>query len=206
VDDEMPRVGRVLGTEDSTPLEFWVGIEEETYLQLDDVVMVETDVPGAGPLRVSGLVDMVRTTPAFRRRRQAAAPRRPPASRSTRYGHQRGICRAGVPMQASSACRTKRVRRRRRRGTGRCLRTRGRGVSPCSDNPWFVACVACGRGGAASSADQRKTGKPEDGHGRRRVSRGSRERGTRRHCAGRWWKLADPVCPHLLDADAFSGC
>jgi len=60
VDDEMPRVGRVLGTEDSTPLEFWVGIEEETYLQLDDVVMVETDVPGAGPLRVSGLVDMVR--------------------------------------------------------------------------------------------------------------------------------------------------
>ncbi len=58
--DEMPRVGRVLGTEDSTPLEFWVGIEEETYLQLDDVVMVQTDVPGAGPLRVSGIVDMVR--------------------------------------------------------------------------------------------------------------------------------------------------
>ena len=58
--DEMPRVGRVLGTEDSTPLEFWVGIEEETYLQLDDVVMVQTEVPGAGPLRVSGIVDMVR--------------------------------------------------------------------------------------------------------------------------------------------------
>jgi DNA helicase HerA-like ATPase len=60
VADEMLRVGRVLGTEDSTPLEFWVGIEEETYLQLDDVVMVQTDVPGAGPLRVSGIVDMVR--------------------------------------------------------------------------------------------------------------------------------------------------
>ena len=56
----MPRVGRVLGTEDSTPLEFWVGIEDGTYLQLDDVVMVQTEVPGAGPLRVSGLVDMVR--------------------------------------------------------------------------------------------------------------------------------------------------
>ncbi|MGO9960908.1 MAG: ATP-binding protein [Solirubrobacteraceae bacterium] len=56
----MQRVGRVLGTEDSTPLEFWVGIEDGTYLQLDDVVMVQTDVPGAGPLRVSGLVDMVR--------------------------------------------------------------------------------------------------------------------------------------------------
>jgi DNA helicase HerA-like ATPase len=60
VDDEMKQVGRVLGTEDATPLEFWVGIEDGTYLQLDDVVMVQTDVPGAGPLRVSGLVDMVR--------------------------------------------------------------------------------------------------------------------------------------------------
>ncbi len=60
MDIDMPRVGRVLGTEDSTPLEFWVGIEDGTYLQLDDVVMVQTDVPGAGRLRVSGLVDMVR--------------------------------------------------------------------------------------------------------------------------------------------------
>ncbi len=56
----MSRVGRVLGTEDSTPLEFWVGIEDGTYLQLDDVVMVQTDVPGAGQLRISGLIDMVR--------------------------------------------------------------------------------------------------------------------------------------------------
>jgi uncharacterized protein len=54
------RVGRVLGTEDSTPLDFWVGLEEEAYLQLDDVVMVETKVPGAGALRISGVVDMVR--------------------------------------------------------------------------------------------------------------------------------------------------
>jgi DNA helicase HerA-like ATPase len=56
----MSQVGRVLGTEDATPLEFWVGLEDEAYLQLDDVVMVETQVPGAGPLRVSGVVDMVR--------------------------------------------------------------------------------------------------------------------------------------------------
>jgi hypothetical protein len=57
-DDQI--VGRVLGTEDSTPLEFWVGIEDGAYLQLDDVVMVRTQVPGAGSLRVSGIVDMVR--------------------------------------------------------------------------------------------------------------------------------------------------
>ena len=43
--------GRVLGTEDATPLEFWVGIEEDSYLQLDDVVMVRTQVPGPGALR-----------------------------------------------------------------------------------------------------------------------------------------------------------
>jgi DNA helicase HerA-like ATPase len=60
VADERQGVGRVLGTEDSTPLEFWVGIEDDAYLQLDDVVMVRTDVPGAHPLRISGVVDMVR--------------------------------------------------------------------------------------------------------------------------------------------------
>jgi DNA helicase HerA-like ATPase len=54
------QVGRVLGTEDATPLDFWVGLQDDAYLQLDDVVMVETEVPGAGPLRISGVVDMVR--------------------------------------------------------------------------------------------------------------------------------------------------
>jgi len=57
--DSQP-VGRVLGTEDSTPLEFWVGLEDDAFLQLDDVVMVETEVPGAAQLRISGVVDMVR--------------------------------------------------------------------------------------------------------------------------------------------------
>jgi hypothetical protein len=37
-----------------------VGIEDDAYLQLDDVVMVPTDVPGAHPLRISGVVDQVR--------------------------------------------------------------------------------------------------------------------------------------------------
>lgn len=53
-------MGRVLGTEDSTPLDFWVAINDANYLQLDDVVVVGTQVPGAGDLRVSGVVDMVR--------------------------------------------------------------------------------------------------------------------------------------------------
>jgi DNA helicase HerA-like ATPase len=54
-------VGKVLGTQDATPLDFWVAIDDENYLQLDDVVAVGTRVPGAGALRISGVVDMVRS-------------------------------------------------------------------------------------------------------------------------------------------------
>ena len=53
-------VGIVLGTEDSTPLAFWVGVAEGSYLQLDDSVLVETGVPGRGTVRISGLVQEVR--------------------------------------------------------------------------------------------------------------------------------------------------
>jgi DNA helicase HerA-like ATPase len=50
----------VLGTEDATPLTFWVGVEEGAYLQLDDAVVVDTEVPGRGPLRIAGIVQDVR--------------------------------------------------------------------------------------------------------------------------------------------------
>ncbi|HCP61313.1 MAG TPA: ATPase, partial [Actinobacteria bacterium] len=53
-------VGMILGTEDSTPLEFWVGIEPGAYLQLDDAVIVRTPVPGRGEVTVYGLVQQVR--------------------------------------------------------------------------------------------------------------------------------------------------
>src|SRR5688572_5880428 len=54
-------VGRVLGTEDATPLEFWVALAEGQYLQLDDVVVCERALPGVGePVRVSGVVTQVR--------------------------------------------------------------------------------------------------------------------------------------------------
>src|SRR5436190_8078073 len=53
-------VGMVLGTEDSTPLTFWVGIAPDSYLQLDDAVVVGTEVPGSGQLRISGIVQNVR--------------------------------------------------------------------------------------------------------------------------------------------------
>ena len=53
-------VGLVLGTEDATPLTFWVGVSPDRYLQLDDAVVVDAEVPGRGPLRIAGIVQEVR--------------------------------------------------------------------------------------------------------------------------------------------------
>jgi len=41
-------VGRVAGTVDSTPLKFHVALNEDSYLQLDDVVVTWRNVPGYG--------------------------------------------------------------------------------------------------------------------------------------------------------------
>src|SRR2546428_6460499 len=60
VADVSEPVGMVLGTEDATPLTFWVAVSKDAYLQLDDAVVVDTDVPGRGPLRIAGLVQDVR--------------------------------------------------------------------------------------------------------------------------------------------------
>jgi uncharacterized protein len=53
-------VGMVIGTEDATPLAFWVGVDPKSYLQLDDAVIVDTDVPGRGRVRIAGIVQDVR--------------------------------------------------------------------------------------------------------------------------------------------------
>ena len=54
------RVGMVIGSEDATPLAFWVGVAPDAYLQLDDPVIVATDVPGKGTVRIAGIVEEVR--------------------------------------------------------------------------------------------------------------------------------------------------
>src|SRR5690606_21574666 len=59
-DAPSPVVGRVIGTEPATPLEFWVGVGEGAYLQLDDVVVVDRVLPDGRPLRISGVVSQVR--------------------------------------------------------------------------------------------------------------------------------------------------
>ena len=54
------QVGLVAGTEDSTPLQFSVALDETAYLQLDDVVVTLRAVPGVGPVLTSGIVTQVR--------------------------------------------------------------------------------------------------------------------------------------------------
>jgi len=53
-------VGRVIGTEDATPLEFWVAVQEGSFLELDDVVATQRPVPGREVVRLFGVVSQVR--------------------------------------------------------------------------------------------------------------------------------------------------
>ena len=55
-----PGVGRVLGTDDATPLSFWVALGPDQYLQLDDVVALERLLPDGDTVRIYGLVTEVR--------------------------------------------------------------------------------------------------------------------------------------------------
>jgi len=50
------RVGRVLGLQHTTTQEFRVAIDEDAYLQLDDLVVVRTEVPGREELCTYGIV------------------------------------------------------------------------------------------------------------------------------------------------------
>lgn len=54
-----PPVGRVVGTNDSTPLVFHVALAPEQYLQLDDVVVTQRPLPGGGTVTTSGVVTQV---------------------------------------------------------------------------------------------------------------------------------------------------
>src|SRR5687767_9032085 len=58
---ESTDVGRVLGTEDSTPLEFWVGLGPDQVVQLDEVLVCDRKVPDfTEPVSLSGVVGQVR--------------------------------------------------------------------------------------------------------------------------------------------------
>src|SRR3954462_5116436 len=62
VDDELSGepVGRVLGTADATPLQFWTAVTPGSYLQLDDVVVTRRELPDREPVTIAGVVTQVR--------------------------------------------------------------------------------------------------------------------------------------------------
>jgi hypothetical protein len=53
------RIGRVLGSEHTTTSAFRIAIDEDEYAQLDDLVVVRTQVPKAGEVRTYGVVTEV---------------------------------------------------------------------------------------------------------------------------------------------------
>ncbi|MQA89220.1 MAG: ATP-binding protein [Gemmatimonas sp.] len=50
----------MIGTEDSTPLDFWVALAPDRSLQLDDVVALERTAPGRDTVRIFGIVTQIR--------------------------------------------------------------------------------------------------------------------------------------------------
>jgi hypothetical protein len=53
-------VGRVLGTADATPLQFWTAVSPGGWLQLDDVVVTHRHLPDREPVTIAGVVTAVR--------------------------------------------------------------------------------------------------------------------------------------------------
>lgn len=53
-------VGRVVGTDDATPLEFWVAVAPGAHIQLDDVVALNRILPTGEILSIYGIVGQVR--------------------------------------------------------------------------------------------------------------------------------------------------
>jgi DNA helicase HerA-like ATPase len=54
-------VGLVIGSQDAFALDFWVWVDPDHFLQLDDVVSVSLELPGLeAPVHIHGIVDTVR--------------------------------------------------------------------------------------------------------------------------------------------------
>lgn len=52
----MIEIGRVIGTQPSTPLEFWFALAKEHFTQLDEVVALERRLPDGRELKIYGVV------------------------------------------------------------------------------------------------------------------------------------------------------
>ena len=91
-----PVVGRVVGTEDATPLSFWVALAPEQYLQLDDVVVCERAAAGRR-----------RGRSALRRRHPGARPPRGRPLRLRRVPHRGRRAARARPVEAAEVLTTR---------------------------------------------------------------------------------------------------
>ena len=55
----MEEVGKVLGTADAQPLDYWLAVPEDQVVQLDDVVAVQRQLPDGRQVDIYGVVDTV---------------------------------------------------------------------------------------------------------------------------------------------------
>ena len=53
-------IGKVLGTQDAQPLDFWVALDEAKIVQLDDVVLVTRELPDGRRVSLYGIVDILK--------------------------------------------------------------------------------------------------------------------------------------------------
>ncbi|MGH9821914.1 MAG: ATP-binding protein, partial [Blastocatellia bacterium] len=53
-------IGKVLGTEDAQPLDFWIAVGPEHVVQLDDVIFASRDLPDGTRVTLYGIVDILR--------------------------------------------------------------------------------------------------------------------------------------------------
>ena len=60
IDPDAELIGRVIGTDDATPLEFWVAVAPGQVVQLDDIVVLDRLLPTGELVRISGIVANVR--------------------------------------------------------------------------------------------------------------------------------------------------
>ncbi|ADV67234.1 ATP-binding protein [Deinococcus maricopensis] len=58
--NDVSPIGRVLGTEEATPLNFWFSVRHGASVQLDDLVVARTTKPDGGEVAFYGVVDQVR--------------------------------------------------------------------------------------------------------------------------------------------------
>ena len=55
--DDLKEIGKVLGTVDAQPLDYWVAVPADKLVQLDDVVAVERKLPDGRKVAIYGVVD-----------------------------------------------------------------------------------------------------------------------------------------------------